>query len=247
MDEQASEMPMTNNSTYRYPNSSLSFTTLDFMRAIAPVKVVLESFQRENNDWCGVESQGRFANLVECLRADKFKPLHSYMKSLVRQYVGQVEACDYEIENDSLLSLILDFSMTKDSIVPDPLESCYISFRVKPSQDGDDSLLRLRVFPRHNDVALKLWEAGACLAEYLMHNPHHVTGKNCCELGSGIGLTGLVVMSHCQPTSIHMTDYTDACLSNLKHNVQVNGDWLQKCIHEEGRSLDEVITQVSFA
>ena len=91
-------------------------------------------------------------------------------------------------------------------------------------------MLRLRVFPRHNDVALKLWEAGACLVEYLLRNPHHVAGKNCCELGARVGLTGLVVSACCQPTSYHMTDYTEACLSNLEHNIQINNDLLQKNI-----------------
>lgn len=226
----------------QYPISS--FTTDDLVRAIAPINAVLESFQSKNNDWTSVESQGHFARLVESHR-NEFGPYDRYLKSLVRLYVSRVEAGDNEIEDDSLLSLILHFSMTKDPVVPDPLESCYISFRIPSSADCcSSSLLRLRVFPRHNDVALKLWEAGACLAEYLMQNPQYVAGKECAELGSGIGLSGIVLAGCCQPLSFHMTDYTEAGLRNLQQNIKVNQEWSWEKMDDASR-LQERITQVS--
>jgi len=206
---------------------------------MAPVTVVLESFLRDTDDWSSVESQGRFAQLIESQRND-FGPSESYLKSLVRQYVSQVDASNNPVEDDDLLGLILFYSMTKDSVVPDPLESCHVSFRIPTSQD----LLRLRVFPRHNDVALKVWEAGACLAEYLLQNPQHVAGKQCCELGAGVGLTGLVVAAFCRPARLHMTDYTEACLSNLRHNIHINNEWLRKCIGDDDEA-EGIIMQVS--
>lgn len=214
---------------------------------MAPVNVVMESFLSEMNDeWSSVESQARFAQLIESLRTDDFPPSESYLKSLVRQYVSRVELHPTkDVEDETLLGLILHYSMTKDTLLPDPLESCYASFCVpSTNMQKDDLLLLLRVFPRHNDVGLKLWEAGACLAEYLLQNPHHVAGKKCCELGAGVGLTGLVVAANCHPTSFFMTDYTEACLSNLKHNIQINNEWLQKRIADKS-SLEEIIAQVS--
>jgi hypothetical protein len=204
-----------------------SFATQDLARALAAVHLVVNAFIVEaTSEWSSVESQGRFAEIVESLRLNKFGPSETYLKTLVRHYVARVETSPNPLANDKLLSLIFHFSMTKETSPPNPLESCYVSFRI-PTR-GDNDLVRFRVFPRHNDVALKVWEAGACLAEFLVRNPDHVAGKHCCELGSGVGLTGVVVAGCCQPTSFFMTDYTEACLVNLEHNIAINQAWLRK-------------------
>ena len=41
-------------------------------------------------------------------------------------------------------------------------------------------------------------------------------------------ITVLVVAGLCHPSRISLTDFTDACLTNLSHNVEViNRDWLE--------------------
>ena len=207
---------------------------------MAPVKVVLESFQRDHQDLLNVEVQGRFAKLIQETLQAEYHPCKSYLKSLVRQYVSQVDASSHDVQDESLLELILYFSMIQDSVLPDPLESGHVSFSVGRQQD----LLSLQVFPRHNNVALKLWEAGACLAEYLIQNPNYINGKKGFELGAGVGLTGLLAMACCDALSIHMTDYTEAGLHNLQHNIEINSEWIQKRIGSNVR-LKEVITLVS--
>ena len=79
--------------------------------------------------------------------------------------------------------------------------------------------------------SLRLWEAGACLAEYFLVNKRLSSGKNFIELGAGVGLTGLVVAGCCGATSVHMTDYTDACLLNMEHTIETNEEWLKKSGH----------------
>mmetsp|Transcript_882 Transcript_882/g.1076 ORF Transcript_882/g.1076 Transcript_882/m.1076 type:complete len:209 (-) Transcript_882:1961-2587(-) len=63
-----------------------------------------------------------------------------------------------------------------------------------------------------------------CLAEYATTYPEIFKGKRVLELGSGIGLTGLMIASnsHCEPESIVMTDYEKVVLDNLRHNVHIN-------------------------
>ena len=104
----------------RYPASL--FTTEDLVRAMALVQVVLDSFFTENDDWSNVESQGRFARLIETQQSEELGSLGSYLKSLVRQYVSRIEASPDELEDEILLGLILHFSMSRDSMPPDPLE-----------------------------------------------------------------------------------------------------------------------------
>jgi len=91
----------------------------------------------------------------------------------------------------------------------------------------EDDILRIRMYPHHNDVGVaKVWEAGACLAEYLIYNPHCVRDRNVVELGAGVGFTGLIAAGVSKAKSVHMTDYTEVCLDNLVHNIQENGRWL---------------------
>ena len=65
-------------------------------------------------------------------------------------------------------------------------------------------------------------------AEIIGELAHAVRGRSVMEVGSGVGLTGLVVTGLCRPSRVSLTDLTDACLTNLAHNVEVvNWDWLE--------------------
>ena len=87
----------------------------------------------------------------------------------------------------------------------------------------------VRVYPHHNDFGFrKVWEAGAWLTEYLIKYPDAVRGRSVMEVGSGVGLTGLVVAGLCRPSRVSITDFTNTCLTNMAHNVEVfNRDWLE--------------------
>ena len=89
--------------------------------------------------------------------------------------------------------------------------------------------LKLRVYPHHNDVKVRrVWEAGTCLVEYLIQHPAAVRGRSEMEVGSGVGLTGLLVAGLCRPIRVRLTYFTDICLTNLVHNVEVvNRHWLE--------------------
>ncbi|KAL3784935.1 hypothetical protein HJC23_000020 [Cyclotella cryptica] len=187
----------------------------------------------------------------------KFLPSQRYISKLVTQYIIRMEkeADTYnavvELEDDHLVSLVYHLSMYRSTIVPDPCSSCFLTFQVPITMvsnevkstkivyqySGDHSgnegdFLQIRTFPYHNDVGLKLWEAGACLAEYLIQYPEVIRAKNVMELGAGVGLTGLVaaVCGGCGEgaRSVHMTDYTQATLENLRFNADVNAEWLKK-------------------
>jgi hypothetical protein len=67
-----------------------------------------------------------------------------------------VEETGVHVESDDLLNVVLKAILKSDSL-PNAEESGYISFSV-PESDSNE-LLRIRVFPHHNDVALRFWEA----------------------------------------------------------------------------------------
>ena len=87
----------------------------------------------------------------------------------------------------------------------------------------------MRVYPHHNDVRVwRVWEVGACLSENLIQHPNTVWGRSVMEVGSRVGLPGLVVAGLCRPSRVSLTNFTDACLTNLAHNVElVNRYWME--------------------
>jgi Lysine methyltransferase len=98
-----------------------------------------------------------------------------------------------------------------------------------------DSNLLIRIFPYHNDVALRLWESGAVLGEFLLHNAaQYIQHQRIVELGAGVGLTGLLLLTMGQtplappigedlrPAHVTLTDFTSLALDNLRYNIHLN-------------------------
>ena len=201
--------------------------------AMASVDEVVEAF-RSGVSNTGVEllnlepdtalnEQNTFVAMVERW-CTEFGPSERYMKRLITRYVNVLEEVGASVESESLLGLILRVSLSRNCM-PSPEEACYLSFHIPETQ----GLLRIRVFPYHNDVALRLWEAGAALSEYFLQNSSMLTGRSVIELGAGVGLTGLVIAACCKPLTVHLTDCTDESRLNLEHNLRINEEWLSRC------------------
>ena len=200
--------------------------------AMAPIENVLVAFQREaprdmsafDNESYSIAEQDRFAALVHDCWTD-LGPSSRYFKSLIRSYAASAERAGITLVSNGLMDLVFRASTIKEGI-PRPDESCHLSFRLPP-YDHKRPLMRIQVYPYHNDVALRLWEAGAGLAEYFVEHPDLVRGKSVIEIGAGVGLTGLTIAGCCGAREVHLTDYTDACRVNLAHNISINRDWLE--------------------
>jgi hypothetical protein len=202
--------------------------------AMAPIDKVIDAFRSQGSregenytldseDENRIHEQDAVGAIVECWWTE-FGPSKRYMKRLVSRYVNRLEKDGIPVESESLLGLILRVSLSK-CCLPHPEETCYLAFQLPKTE----SLLRVRIFPYHNDVALRVWEAGAVLAEFLLHNPSVLAGKSVIEIGAGVGLTGLVVAGCCKPLKVHLTDYTYECRLNLDHNILINQDWISRC------------------
>ncbi len=201
-------------------------------------------------DVWSIQSQGRFAALIasppdaspDLINTDaeiqfddiEYLPSEKYVAKLVKRYTTRLETEGIELEDNNLASLVCYFSMARISKLPDPADSCLLAYRVPLVEKGGRDLskqmkydfLGIRIYPHHNDVGVaKVWEAGACLAEYLIKHSDCVRGRRVIELGAGVGLTGLIAAA-VGAESVHMTDYTDATLENLSYNVSINNKWL---------------------
>lgn len=158
------------------------------------------------------EDQTLFASTVEQFWVSDTGPSKRFLRSLVRKYISRIS----DVQSEALMNLLLQVLQHQDPDIPDPNQSCYVSFSLP--LDFTEKQLSVRIFPYHNDVALRVWEAGATLAEYVLQNPHVVTHRRVVELGAGVGLTGLV-MAACPAAHVYCTDFTEMCLGNLQHNI----------------------------
>ncbi len=214
------------------PDDKQWFCSEILLRGMAPHEEVLGALDRETR--CQPRTcttvQNSFARLVQSAWDDnKFGPSKTYLKKLVHRFVRSI---DRDVVDDDLVRLIHKSLCTGLVDLPNGEEACHLSFRI-PSKRLDDNKMcalcdvRIRIFPQHNDVALKLWEAGACLAEYFLAFPLCVSGKSIVELGSGVGLTG-IISAACNAREVHFTDYSHAWLDNIRYNININNCWVQE-------------------
>ena len=99
--------------------------------------------------------------------------------------------------------------------------------------------LAIRVFPKHNDVAMRLWEACCFMIEYLTVNSDLVQSKSVMEIGSGCGLLGMIAVMQLEASKFVMTDISAECLDNMRHNVAINSLLLgEKAEHLKIAELD---------
>lgn len=67
-----------------------------------------------------------------------------------------------------------------------------------------------------------MWDAGWYIAEVIMANQELFSQKRIVELGSGVGLTGIVLYHFCKPEAFYLTDYLDIVLNNCRKNLEIS-------------------------
>ncbi|KAJ7305701.1 hypothetical protein JRQ81_010067 [Phrynocephalus forsythii] len=72
-------------------------------------------------------------------------------------------------------------------------------------------------------TGLVTWDAGLYLAEWALQNQAVFSNRNVLELGSGIGLTGIVVCKACRPKAYTFSDHHPSVLQQLSENICLNG------------------------
>lgn len=77
-------------------------------------------------------------------------------------------------------------------------------------------------FIRDGTTGLSLWPASLTLAEYLVKHKDQFDDKSILELGSGIGLTGIVLLKACKTPKIYLSDCHESVLEKLVENIDAN-------------------------
>ena len=105
-----------------------------------------------------------------------------------------------------------------------------------------DITIKLQGFQQQSNITycstgLTLWPAAENICHYLVNNPNFLQGKRILELGSGLGLVGLLshqmtyyyndhqkqqLGNYQNLACVHLTDGDTDALSNLRHNIAMN-------------------------
>ena len=81
------------------------------------------------------------------------------------------------------------------------------------------------------------WLSGICLSTWLINNASIFKGKRVMELGSGVGLCGIVTSYFDKVIEVNMTDKYQGLAQTMKNNVQNNQRFIntiptiQRCHH----------------
>jgi len=84
--------------------------------------------------------------------------------------------------------------------------------------------------PQDDTTGLGIWSSSIVAAQWMVDvvaskanaNAADVASFSILELGAGCGLPSLVLAKLCPPIKIYATDFNDAALSNLRHNILLN-------------------------
>ncbi|XP_035695099.1 protein-lysine N-methyltransferase EEF2KMT-like isoform X3 [Branchiostoma floridae] len=136
----------------------------------------------------------------------------AFLKHIIQQCedAGQ-EVCDelYEVYTSLLVSTL------------EPTSPCCYKTYTLPC--GKTVVLREATqIISHGTTGLRTWEAGLCLAEWAVEHSALFEQKTVLELGSGMGLTGLVISSCCSPAHYIYSDCHPNVLANLWENLVLN-------------------------
>jgi len=147
--------------------------------------------QHVDQDVSSESSSSYLADIFESILLDNDKrPSVKYIKNLLLAFVKQesLRGNDvFECEGfASIMSKVMNNSWkwshsNNDNGIGTTIDTddgSYVSYNLPVDHDDHNhDPLFIRVFPEHNDVGVrKVWEAGACLAEFLIQFPHFVRG-----------------------------------------------------------------------
>nr|XP_014346319.1 PREDICTED: protein-lysine N-methyltransferase EEF2KMT isoform X2 [Latimeria chalumnae] len=143
----------------------------------------------------------------------KYPPSEKYRRLFLLELIKKEATATEPL--DELYDELADVLNTEESKV------CHKSYFL-PS-DSYVTLCESVAIISEGTTGLVTWEGALYLAEWAMENPTLFSNRSVLELGSGIGLTGLVLCKMCQPERYIFSDHHPNVIQQLRKNVLLNG------------------------
>ncbi|XP_036999381.2 protein-lysine N-methyltransferase EEF2KMT isoform X9 [Artibeus jamaicensis] len=104
---------------------------------------------------------------------------------------------------------------------------CFLSELIRKPSGDSVTLSESTAIISHGTTGLVTWSAALYLAEWALENTAAFTHRTVLELGSGAGLTGLVICKTCRPRAYIFSDCHSHVLEQLRGNILLNGFLLE--------------------
>ncbi|OWA53164.1 putative Protein-lysine N-methyltransferase EEF2KMT [Hypsibius exemplaris] len=156
------------------------------------------------------------------LKSFSRKPPAGYRKKFLRVFVEEVEALEWEVFEEVWLvsSACCQEDSAKTSASIDDAGKTYFL------DDDGSRYVSIPYEPfviANGTTGLSAWDAGFYLVEWLTMHPELVRRKCVVELGSGSGLSGLLICKLFTPSSYTFTDHREDILERIRRNISLNG------------------------
>ncbi|XP_033224370.1 protein-lysine N-methyltransferase EEF2KMT isoform X2 [Belonocnema kinseyi] len=147
----------------------------------------------------------------------KYPLKKSYQKAFLKFIIDKLERCNQDI-HDNVYDLYCNLVSQNDDS-----STHYRHFLLNDRATRDCITLEESTsIISHGTTGMCSWQAALTLAEWCISNESQLTGKRILELGSGIGLTGVAVISACSPKQYTFSDCHPAVLNLLCKNLYTN-------------------------
>ncbi len=196
---------------------------------MAPVAIIMKQIE-QLPAWPSISAQDEICRRLH--KATVAYPLSkrwtkSLLKLMEQKITQTMEGKDIFADDNIQVDLFSDDLI--EQIVR--LHSCQLdeddtSFVTYHSMYDSSVNIRMRVLRLHNQVGCAIWEAGIMLGELFCRIPSAFRGKKVLELGSGVGITGLL-LGRALPAAdrcgtVIVTDFHDVVVDNMRYNLDLN-------------------------
>lgn len=204
--------------------------------------LILFSFQKNlfhlqdtliNLPW---DDQDQLLNETIRLESVRKYPLdRNYMVRFLRYVIEALESQNTIEVHDDFYTLLCDFQSKSDGC---DSEYSYKHYQVliEETTDSNGRIETVILKENRNKISngttgLNVWESALAISDWAIENRCQIDGKHILELGSGTGLSSLIIGKCCSPKTIHITDGNDRVIENLIENVTNN---FEKLTNDQG-------------
>ncbi|KAG8430953.1 hypothetical protein GDO86_019655 [Hymenochirus boettgeri] len=144
----------------------------------------------------------------------KYPPSQQYRKQFLLELIKKYESTGAD-PLDELYDVLAEVLNAEETY------KCHKSYLL-PSGDSVTLIENVAIISE-GTTGLVTWEAALSLAEWSIENKVYFKNRSILELGSGAGLTGLVICKSCSPRKYMFSDCHSRVLQQLRDNIQLNG------------------------
>ncbi|XP_011691644.1 PREDICTED: protein FAM86D [Wasmannia auropunctata] len=140
----------------------------------------------------------------------------SYQKAFLKLLMQKIEKGGDEIHDD------LYAAYCKLILLPDEESVHYRHFLIENGTLNCVTLKESTNLISRGTTGLCSWQGAVVLSQWCAENKERFCGKDVLELGCGVGLTGMSVISACSPRRYIFSDCHPTVLDVLRENVKLN-------------------------